>query len=320
MKLVVVTGCYGLIGSYVTRKCLDKGWKVYGVDNRTYAHNPKSVEEFNSNSNFTDCNTDLVTLKFLPDCDYVLNIAAESHVDNSIGNNDNFIHTNIVGVQNLLNLIKNKNKTTSNRPLLLHFSTDEVYGDIVEGSHTEKDLLKPSNPYSASKASADMLITAWARTYGLEYIIVRPTNNYGSGQYPEKLIPISVKMLQRGQKIRLHNKGTPSRIWLHSEDTANAVILLLEKGNRNEIYNISGDLEQTNIITVKKIIKNFYFNTKETEIDYNIYLDLEHSRPGQDVRYSLDDTKIRNLGWKPVKDFDEEIQRLVQEYKHDFRW
>ena len=151
-------------------------------------------------------------------------------------------------------MIKNYRQENLKIPTLLHFSTDEVYGDIVDGAHTESDLLKPSNPYSASKAAADMLVLAWARTYNVPYIIVRPTNNYGIGQYVEKLIPKVCKYLKLSRKIPLHNNGTPIRNWLHAEDTANAVITIIESEVKNEIYNIAGGFEQTNMNTVKKIL------------------------------------------------------------------
>jgi dTDP-glucose 4,6-dehydratase len=204
MKLVVITGCLGFIGSHVTRKCLDLGWKVYGIDSLTYASSPDLIGDFSYEygDNFTYINEDIADLKYLPDCDYVINTAAETHVGNSIIDSKDFLKSNINGVQNLLDLIKAKPNNVVQRPILFHFSTDEVYGDITEGEHTESDHLNPSNPYSASKAAADMLITAWARTYGIEYIIFRPTNNYGEYQYPEKLIPLAVKLLQRGKKIR----------------------------------------------------------------------------------------------------------------------
>lgn len=316
MKLVVITGCLGLIGRYVTEKCLEQGWKVYGIDNVTYAANEWALEIFLKNKNFTFIKEDIAKLKYLPDCDYVINLAAESHVGNSIIDSNSFIETNINGVKNLLDLIRFKQNNVSARPIFLHFSTDEVYGDIETGSHTETDLLKPSNPYSASKAAADMLVLAWARTYGLEYLIVRPTNNYGMGQYPEKLIPVSVKVLQRGKKIRLHDKGNPIRTWLHSEDTANAIITIINSNITNEIYNISGGFEQTNLQTAEKIIQ-CYFN-KPVDI-YN-YLDLSYVRQGQDVRYSLDDSKLKKLGWKPEKIFEKEIQNIVDFYKNNFKW
>ena len=208
LKIVYITGCLGFIGSYVTRKCLKRGWMVRGIDKCTYASNPSRLEEFNSYDNFYFEKKDIKDLKHLYDCDYVINIAAESHVGNSIIQSDDFMDSNISGVKNLLDLIRHKPTNVSKRPIFLHFSTDEVYGDINTGAHTENDLLKPSNPYSAAKASADMLVLAWSRTYGLQYNILRPTNNYGIGQYPEKLIPLTIKNLNRGLKIRLHNNGT----------------------------------------------------------------------------------------------------------------
>jgi dTDP-glucose 4,6-dehydratase len=191
-----------------------------------------------------------------------------------------------------------------------------VYGDILQGSHTETDLLNPSNPYSASKACSDMLIFAWSRTYDMSYVIVRPTNNYGIGQYPEKLIPLSVKLLQRNRKIRLHDEGEPVRNWLHADDTAKAVIKIIESGNKNQIYNIAGGFEQKNKHTVKKIVKCYF----EDDRDYNEYVDLGYKREGQDVRYSLDDSKLRALGWQPSKNFDQEIVKIVEHYKNNFRW
>ena len=263
MKLVYVTGCLGFIGSYVTRKCLERGWKVYGIDKQTYVANLSLLEEFESYDNFNYLNIDIKDLDHLYDCDYVINTAAESHVGNSIISSKEFIDSNIVGVQNLLDLVKNKPVNCNRRPIFFHFSTDEVYGDIVDGEHIETDLLHPSNPYSAAKAAADMLVLAWARTYDLEYVILRPTNNYGIGQYPEKLIPLSVKNLRRNKKIRLHNAGTPVRNWLHADDTAEAVMSIIDSGNVNEIYNVAGGFEQKNIDTVMKVIDSYH------ESDYN---------------------------------------------------
>ena len=254
MKIVYITGCLGFIGSYVTRQCLERGWYVKGVDKITYAANDELLKEFNEYKNFSFVHCDINQLKFLYDCDYIINTAAETHVGNSIVNSDDFITSNVNGVHNILKLIKNYRQENLKIPTLLHFSTDEVYGDIVDGAHTESDLLKPSNPYSASKAAADMLVLAWARTYNVPYIIVRPTNNYGIGQYVEKLIPKVCKYLKLSRKIPLHNNGTPIRNWLHAEDTANAVITIIESEVKNEIYNIAGGFEQTNMNTVKKIL------------------------------------------------------------------
>lgn len=307
-----ITGCLGFIGVHVTRLCLDKGWYVIGVDKCTYASNLSFLPEFEENPNFKFIKQDINDLEMLYDCDYFINTAAETHVDNSIERSDHFVHSNIDGVHHILKLINQKPK--SKMPVLLHFSTDEVYGDILDGFHTEKDLLKPSNPYSATKAAADMLILAWARTFDLPYVIVRPTNNYGIGQYVEKLIPKSVKYLTVGKKIDLHNKGTPVRTWLHADDTARAVLTIVEAGVTNEIFNISGNYEEKNIEVVKKIIKLY---NGDTNIDP--YLS-DMIRPGQDLRYAIDDSKLKALGWKPQAEFDTELEKIVQYYKQNFIW
>lgn len=317
MKLVIITGCLGLIGSYVTRKCLKKGWQVYGVDKCTYAANTEFIDEFKEYKNFTFLKEDIAKLKYLPHCDYVINVAAESHVGNSIIDSQDFIHSNVVGVKNLLDLIRNKPENVEQRPIFFHFSTDEVYGDITVGEHIETDILKPSNPYSASKAAADMLVLAWARTYNMKYVILRPTNNYGIGQYPEKLIPICVKHLQRGRKIRLHDAGEPIRNWLHSADTAEAVVKIIEFGATNEIYNVAGGFEQKNFDTAEQIIRNYF---DEQYPDVLKHLDLGFKRPGQDVRYALNDEKLRSLGWNPKKIFYEELPMIVEYYKNNFKW
>ena len=316
MKLVVITGCLGLIGSHVTRQCLEKGWKVYGVDCRTYAANEEFLTDFYHYPNFTFVEKNIATLKYLPDCDYVINIAAESHVGNSIIDSTDFMTSNVMGVKNLLDLIRQKQANVSDRPVFFHFSTDEVYGDITQGEHIETDILKPSNPYSASKAAADMLVMAWGRTYDLKYLILRPTNNYGIGQYPEKLIPLTVKLLMRNKKIKLHDKGEPIRNWLHSDDTASAVVALIEAGKDDGIYNVAGGFEQKNIDTVSKVIE-CYFGEKR---NLSEYLDLSYAREGQDVRYALNDNKLRSIGWSPQKSFDHELKHIVEHYKNNFKW
>lgn len=319
MKVVYITGCLGLIGSHITRACLEKGWYVMGVDSLTYAANQDLLEEFNEWTNFSFLKEDINDIKFLYECDYIINTAAETHVGNSIANSDKFVTSNINGVHNLLELIRNYRQETSNTPTLLHFSTDEVYGDIDEGAHTETDLLKPSNPYSATKAAADQLILAWGRTYKIPYVIVRPTNNYGVGQYVEKLIPKSCKYLGLCRKIPLHNNGRPIRNWLHASDTANAVIKIIESGVKNDIFNIAGGYEQNNYDTVKKVIQ-VYEGINIFDSDINEYVDMSYSRPGQDVRYALNDSKLRGLGWEPKADFDKEIVDIVNYYKNKFIW
>jgi len=320
-KVVYITGCLGFIGSHLTRVCLKEGWYVTGVDKGTYAANYDNLEEFLEYENFSYLREDINDIEFLYECDYVINTAAETHVGNSITKSDDFIHSNINGVHHLLELLRNYRHESPKPPTFIHFSTDEVYGDIDEGAHTETDLLKPSHPYSATKAAADMLILAWARTYNLPYIIVRPTNNYGVSQYVEKLIPKTCKCLTLGRKIPLHNNGSPIRSWLHAHDTARAIIGIINKGVENEIYNIAGNYEQSNYDTVKKVITE-YFSTNELQFAGSIdkYLDLSYSRAGQDVRYALDDSKLRSLGWKPIVSFDDTLPSIVEYYKNKFIW
>lgn len=315
-KIVYVTGCFGFIGSYVTQACLDKGWYVRGVDKMTYAYREDAYDTFMKHPHFSFERSDINDLEFLYECDYVINTAAETHVGNSIVKSDGFVKSNINGVHNLLELIKNYRGEGKNKPILLHFSTDEVYGDITEGEHIETDMLKPSNPYSATKAAADQLITAWGRTHEIPYVILRPTNNYGEGQYVEKLIPKAVKYLTLGKKIPLHNEGTPIRNWLHAKDTAEAVITIIEAGVKNEIYNICGGYEQSNIDTIKKVLR---WQLGE-DINPNNYLDFSCSRQGQDMRYALNDNKLRALGWEPKAKFDEEIPHIVLYYNKNFIW
>lgn len=312
-KIVYVTGCLGFIGYYVAKKCLDEGWYVIGVDKMTYASNPSllpNLEKYKEKFKFI--HSDINELEKLYDCDYVINTAAETHVDNSIVSSNIFLESNINGVHHLLELIKQKSRYKM--PTLLHFSTDEVYGDIETGCHTEQDLLKPSNPYSASKAAADMLILAWARTYDVSYVIVRPTNNYGIGQYVEKLIPKTCKHLMLGKKIDVHDYGKPKRTWLHVNDTANAVITIIKNNSKNEIYNINGNHECANIEVIKKIVK---YSLDENDCEKY----LEHcTRPGGDFRYALDDSKLKLLGWKPTADFDKELKNIVKHYSKNFVW
>lgn len=313
-KIVYVTGCLGFIGYYVAKKCLEEGYYVIGVDKITYAANPDLVDDLTSVApdRFKFIHSDINDLERLVDCDYVINCAAETHVDNSIVSSEVFLRSNINGVHRLLELIKQK--SLYNAPTLLHFSTDEVYGDIEQGAHVETDLLKPSNPYSASKAAADMLILAWARTFKIPYVIVRPTNNYGIGQYAEKLIPKTCKHLQLDKKIDVHDRGLPWRTWLHVSDTAEAVLSIVKANVKNEIYNINGNYECQNIEVIKRII--LWMNS---DSDFEKYL-IHFKRPGHDVRYALDDSKLKALGWQPKAVFDDELKKIIEHSKEHFIW
>lgn len=317
MKIVYITGCLGFIGRHVTQLLLEKGWYVYGIDNCTYASDISLIDRFSNYKKFKFESKNICDITRLVDCDYFINIAAETHVDNSIRDSKVFMDSNINGVHNILELLKIYKKEGYVVPRLIHFSTDEVYGDISDGAHIESDILKPSNPYSASKAAADQLIIAWARTYGIDYNIIRPTNNYGIGQYVEKLIPKTCKFIGLERRIPLHDYGTPIRNWLNAKDTATAVFTIINHGIQNEIYNVAGGFEQSNLETVKKVL-NAYFN-KEIN-NYEDFIDFGIKRPGQDVRYALNDDKIRSLGWKPECVFDNEIEEIVEHYKNNFIW
>lgn len=310
-KVVYVTGCLGFIGYHVTKACLAQGWYVRGIDKGTYAANWNLLKDLQKHDKFVFEHKDINDIDFLYECDYVINTAAETHVDNSIASSDVFVKSNIDGVHHLLKMIKQHHKFKM--PVFLHFSTDEVYGDIVNGAHKETDTLKPSNPYSATKAAADMLVTAFSRTFDIPYVIVRPTNNYGIGQYTEKFIPHTIKYLNLGKPAPLHDAGTPRRTWLHASDTARAVITLIKHNVQNEIYNISGNHEEQNLVVANKILKLMDLKGPQ-------WLDLGVKRQGQDVRYSVDDSKLQELGWQPQANFDKELKQIVKYYKKHFIW
>jgi dTDP-glucose 4,6-dehydratase len=314
MKVVCITGCLGFMGSHFTRACLKKGWMVWGVDKKTYAAHLDILPEFQEYKSFRFLEADIVDMDHLYDVDYIFNFAAETHVDNSIMDSFRFTRTNIMGVENLLELIRGKRNYEM--PVLFHISTDEVYGDIVSGRHKETDPLKPSNPYSASKASADMLIFGWHRTHNVPFNIIRPTNNYGVNQYPEKLIPKALKYLSLGKKIPLHGDGSYIRTWLHAEDTASAILQVVENGERNRIYNVSGGYEASNKEVIQKVLRCYF--GKDVELER--YAQFNFVRMGEDVRYSLDDSAIRALGWKNQKIFDQELSLIVEYYRDKFVW
>jgi dTDP-glucose 4,6-dehydratase len=285
----------------------------------TYAATPERDDELKqiaeqNNVQYDYMYKDINELDRLVDCDYVINCAAETHVDNSIDGSDVFLKSNINGVHNLLKLITAKGRY--GMPTLLHFSTDEVYGDIMDGSFTEEHLLHPSNPYSATKAAADQLILAWARTHAVPYVIVRPTNNYGAGQYVEKLIPKAVKFLQLGRKVPLHLGGTPRRTWLHVGDTADAVIHIVNSGTVNEVYNIPGNFEISNLEVVEAVVKEFH----GAEANVQDYINTNYERPGADLRYSINGKKLKALGFESSRDFHKEIASIVKYHKENWIW
>jgi dTDP-glucose 4,6-dehydratase len=303
---VYVTGCLGFIASHLTRLLLNNGVTVIGIDKITYAADAGLLDEFERFPNFSFKRQDICDITEIEPCDYFINVAAESHVDNSIDSSDIFIQSNISGVHNILKVLNKIPK--ENRPILFHFSTDEVYGDILEGFHNESDPLIPSNPYSATKAAADMLIFAWSRTHKIDYIMVRPANNYGIGQFPEKLIPASVKNLRAGEKIKLHNQGSPIRTWLHVEDTAEAVFHIMKHGEKNQIYNITSYFELKNTEVAENILR--LFNVDESR--FAEYIDFSCKRAGQDMRYGVSCEKLEKLGWKAQRNFEQELEKIVR--------
>lgn len=317
-KIICITGCLGFMASYFVKECLSRNWYVIGIDKIDTVSNVNLLDEFNKYNTFKFIKQDINDLAETYDSDFIVNFAASSHVDRSLSASKQFLHNNINGVYNILEIIRSRSK--EDRPTLIHISTDEVFGDINEGSHTEKDILKPSNPYSASKAAGDMLILAWARTYGIQFNIIRPTNNYGIYQYPEKLLPKVCKSLRLGRKIPLHNNGTPKRTWLHAKDTTNGILTVMDCGNRNEIYNISGNYEDSNINVVRKVINCFLGYDINAHTNISEYINLNYERIGQDLRYSLDDSKLRALGWNNVCLLDKELPNIVEYYKNNFIW
>lgn len=302
MDIVIVTGGLGFIGKHFVRRCLSKGWFVKNIDKVSYAADLKAKAEFEAHPNYRLFNTDVAKVDFLPECDLLVNFAAESHVDNAITSNRRFVETNVLGTQNLLELVRQKH--VNERPLFLHISTDEVYGDIHNGKHSETDRLVPSNPYSATKAAADMLVVSWGRTYQMPWIIVRPTNNYGEHQYPEKLIPKSTARMKRGLPATMHGDGSYVRSWLHAEDTVDALMAIIEKGERNSIYNAGSNIELKNIEVLRAIAKCVGMPEEKAWV-------ATVDRSGQDVRYSLDDARLKALGWMPKREFLKELPKIV---------
>jgi len=286
MKLVV-TGGRGFIGSHFVEEALKRGNVVVDIDKLTYASNKKLP--WDDNPNYTFIKADISELKHLPSCDIVVNFAAESHVDNSIRDTAPFIKSNIFGVYNLLELVRGK--PNYDRPLFFQISTDEVYGDRIEGSFVEEDRLSPSNPYSATKAAAEMLVLSYSRTYDIKYVIARSANNYGLRQYEEKLIPKSLSCIKAGKKIPVHGNGTYIRDWTYVGDNIKAIFCIIESSIKNEIFNISAENHMTNLEVLDIILKWTDQNKK--------ILQFVENRWGQDLRYSISSKKLRKLGWSP---------------------
>ena len=284
---LVVTGGRGFIGSHFVELALEEGFEIVDIDKMGYASNKKLP--FDEHENYELIVEDISKIKNLPSCDAIVNFAAESHVDNSINDSYPFIESSVLGVWNLLELVRGKPEYA--RPLFFHISTDEVYGDIAEGDFKESDRLSPSNPYSASKACAEMLVKSYSRTYNLDYLITRSSNNYGPRQFEEKLIPKCITSLQQDKKIPVHGDGSYVRDWIYVRDNAGAILHLLKSGVKNECYNIGCQNQIKNIDIVNTVID--WFEKDSSSINF------VENRWGQDLRYSISNRKLKDTGWQP---------------------
>ena len=295
MKKFIVTGGSGFVGSHLVEKLLQEGNKVLNIDKLTYAANKRLPFDNHPDYEFMEC--DICDLNHLPHCDILINMCAESHVDNSISSPDIFEKSNVRGTLNLLNLVRGK---TYNRPLFVQISTDEVYGSADFGENfNEKAMLNPSSPYSASKAAAEMFVIAYGKTYGIEYQITRSSNNYGERQYPEKLIPKILESLDNGERIPIHGDGSYKREWLYVKDNVDAIyeICLIGEPDINEVWNISSENKMTNLEVVREICKWKGIENPDDHIDF------VNNRHGQDDEYSINCDKLRSITtWKPKHD------------------
>ena len=287
---LIVTGGRGFIGSHFVELALALGYSVTDYDCMTYCSNDRLP--FDGDPNYKHIKESICDIKHLPSCDVLVNFAAETHVDNSINDTEPFLQSNVVGVHNLLEIVRGK--PPHDRPLFFHISTDEVYGDRPEGGFLETDRLKPSNPYSASKAAAEMFVIAYGRTYGIDFMITRSSNNYGPRQYYEKLIPRILKCIKTNKKIPLHGDGSYIRDWIYVKDNAKAIMHLIHSGIKNETFNIGANNHLTNLEVTDDLLKSF-------EKDRSL-IEFTENRWGQDLRYSLDISKIKSHGWKPDHD------------------
>ena len=328
---ILITGGSGFIGSALIRYIINQTQdSVINIDKLTYAANQSALKEVENNPRYTFEQVDICDLKaiervfekYQPNA--VMHLAAESHVDRSIEGAAAFIQTNIIGTYTLLETARtywnelNAEKKVAFR--FLHISTDEVYGDL-EGSDdlfTETTPYAPSSPYSASKASSDHLVKAWHRTYSLPTIITHSSNNYGFYQYPEKLIPLMTLNALEGKSLPVYGNGLQIRDWLFVEDHAKALYKVMKEGKVGETYNIGGNCEKANIEIVRTIcslLEELVPNKPEGVARYEDLITYVKDRPGHDVRYAIDATKIgRELGWKPQETFESGIRKTVEWY------
>ena len=302
---IVVTGGAGFIGSnFVRYKLNNSDDNIIIIDSLTYSGNLENIPD---NPRVKFINEDIRESNFFKkEVDCIVNFAAETHVDRSITDPGQFVKTDILGTHNLLEVARREEIR------YIQISTDEVYGSIEEGSFTEESPINPSSPYSASKTGADMLVHSYYKTYGLDAIILRASNNYGPRQYPEKLIPITIINALTDNKIPVYGEGNQVRNWLYVEDFCSAIDLVISKGISGEVYNVGGPEECTNIEAIRHII--FQLDKEEDLIEF------VKDRPGHDFRYSLGSKKIERLGWEPLHTFYHGIDLTIEWYLENQRW
>jgi dTDP-glucose 4,6-dehydratase len=333
MKILVTGGC-GFIGSALIRHLIkNSNHEVINIDALTYAANPSSIlgadespKYYFEKINICD-KTALRNIfkKYKPDA--VMHLAAESHVDRSIDGPEEFINTNIIGTYNLLEISREFIKENGSANFVFHhISTDEVFGDLENNDayFTETSNYNPSSPYSASKASSDHLVRAWGRTFNLPYFITNCSNNYGPFHFPEKLIPHMIISALCGNELPVYGNGLQVRDWLYVEDHVKALELVLTSGTIGETYNIGGHNEKTNIEVVNMICKLLEIHAPNKPYGVKKYIDLikyVKNRPGHDLRYAIDATKIQSeLGWKPEESFNSGIEKTVLWYLNNKNW
>jgi dTDP-glucose 4,6-dehydratase len=311
MKKILVTGGLGFIGSHFIELALDKGYIVINYDKITYASN---VDFLPDSKYYAFQKIAIEQMTALPSCDYIVHFAAESHVDRSINNSDPFINSNVMGTYRILELLKREKIENMQfgepwtPPVLIYIGTDEVFGDTEEGFFKEDDNHNPSNPYSATKSCAEMLMKAWGRTYDLPCRITRTTNNYGERQHSEKLIPQCITSLANDRKVPIHGSGEYVRNWIYVKDNCNAIMKVMEEGKNGESYHISSNEEFSVLDIAEKICKKMNKDPCD-------YIQFISNRSGQDVRYALDNSKIKKeLGWKQEYKFDQILNNIIESY------
>jgi dTDP-glucose 4,6-dehydratase len=315
MQHLLVTGGSGFIGSNFIHHMLARhpDLDIINLDVLTYAGNPANLQDIQDDPRYTFvkgdiCDASLVSAVMREHAiDTVVHFAAESHVDRSIADGSAFVRTNVLGTQTLLEAAHMHGVGR-----FVHISTDEVYGSTVDGSFRETDNLNPSSPYSSSKAGSDLLARSYYITYGLPVIVTRCTNNYGPYQFPEKLIPLFVTKLLQGKKVPVYGTGKNIRDWLYVLDHCRAIDFVLQHGEPGEVYNIGGGEEKTNLEITHRILN--LLGKDESCIEY------VEDRPGHDLRYSLDYTKLRSLGWEPEYDFETALKATVRWYVENEGW